>query len=109
MATIQATLAKTALTIAQADSRQLGWIPAQSVHLVLTSPPYWTLKDYPPREGQLGLVEDYEFISELDKVCGHCFRALVAGGRLVCVAGDVARRAASTAGIRSYRCTQTSS
>ena len=38
------------------DSRQMDVIPDHSVHLVVTSPPYWTLKDYPGREGQLGAV-----------------------------------------------------
>src|SRR5712691_12024936 len=59
------------------DSRELNWIPDESVHLVLTSPPYWTLKEYPKRKGQLGLVADYEaFHDELDKVWQHCFRVL---------------------------------
>jgi DNA modification methylase len=61
-----------------------------SVHLVLTSPPYWTLKEYRDSEGQLGHVEDYDqFLQELDKVWEQCFRALVPGGRLICVVGDV--------------------
>ena len=72
------------------DSRRLDWIPDASVHLVLTSPPYWTLKEYPANPDQLGLIEDYDrFHDELDKVWGHCFRVLVPGGRLVCVVGDV--------------------
>ena len=72
------------------DSRHLDWIASESVHLVLTSPPYWTLKEYPPNENQLGLVADYEtFHDELEKVWRHCFRVLVPGGRLVCVVGDV--------------------
>lgn len=42
------------------------------------------------REGQLGMLGDYEaFHNELDKVWRHCYRALVPGGRLVCVVGDV--------------------
>jgi len=58
--------------------------------LVLTSPPYWTLKEYPPHDGQLGLVEDCDpFHDELDKVWKHCFRVLVPGGRLAPVVGDV--------------------
>jgi len=62
----------------------------ESVHLVLTSPPYWTLKEYRRCEGQLGFVADYQrFLSELDKVWEHCFRALGPGGRLVVVVGDV--------------------
>ncbi len=62
----------------------------ESVHLVLTSPPYWTLKEYRDTGGQLGHVADYEtFLGELDKVWEHCFRALTPGGRLICVVGDV--------------------
>jgi DNA modification methylase len=87
---MEASLGSTALTICQRDSRELGWIAPGPVHQVLTSPPYWTLKEYPHREGQLGLVEDYDaFLGELDKVWRHCFRALVPGGRLVCVVVDV--------------------
>jgi DNA modification methylase len=62
----------------------------ESVHLVLTSPPYWTLKEYRDSAGQMGHIEDYdEFLKELDKVWTQCLRALVPGGRLVCVVGDV--------------------
>ena len=81
---------KTQHTIRQGDARDLTWLKDQSVHLVLTSPPYWTLKEYPAVDGQLGMVSDYErFLDELDKVWSHCFRSLVPGGRLVCVVGDV--------------------
>ena len=87
---MHAALDRTTLTVCHGDSRELGWIAPGSVHLALTSPPYWTLKEYPRREGQLGLVEDYDaFHDELDKVWKHCFRVLVPGGRLVCVVGDV--------------------
>jgi site-specific DNA-methyltransferase (adenine-specific) len=58
--------------------------------LVVTSPPYWTLKEYPHNRSQLGLIADYDaFHDELEKVWRHCFRVLVRGGRLVCVVGDV--------------------
>lgn len=68
----------------------MDWLEPESVHLVLTSPPYWTLKEYPLREGQLGLIAGYDaFHDELEKVWRHCFRALLPGGRLVCVVGDV--------------------
>ena len=84
------TATPTSLTICHGDSREMGWVPSDSLHLALTSPPYWTLKEYPDRAGQLGLVRDYEaFHNELDKVWRHCYRALVPGGRLVCVVGDV--------------------
>jgi len=72
------------------DARKLGDLSPKSVHLVLTSPPYWTLKEYRHSDGQLGHVSDYErFLSELDQVWTHCFDALVPGGRLICVVGDV--------------------
>jgi DNA modification methylase len=71
------------------DSREKD-LPPESVHLVLTSPPYWTLKEYNKSEGQLGEVADYQrFLEELDKVWKKCFDALVPGGRLICVVGDV--------------------
>jgi DNA modification methylase len=60
------------------------------VHLVVTSPPYWTLKEYPRVKGQLGRVEDYEtFLRELDRVWTECERVLVPGGRICCVVGNV--------------------
>lgn len=72
------------------DSRDLSFIEDQSIHLVVTSPPYWTLKKYNDSEGQLGHVSDYEhFLSELSKVWRECYRVLVPGARLVCVVGDV--------------------
>ena len=72
------------------DARDLKDVSPESVHLVLTSPPYWTLKEYHRSEGQLGYVENYEkFLGELDKVWRRCLEVLVPGGRLVCVVGDV--------------------
>jgi DNA modification methylase len=71
------------------DAREMRLEP-ESVHLVVTSPPYWTLKEYRDTEGQLGHFADYEgFLLELDKVWQSCFDALVPGGRLICVVGDV--------------------
>lgn len=74
-----------------ADSRDLSFIPDNSVDLVVTSPPYWTLKDYEVgQKGQLGDIEDYEqFLRELDKVWKECVRVLKMGGRICCVVGDV--------------------
>lgn len=81
---------KTRHTIIQGDARELSFIRDESVHLVVTSPPYWTLKQYNPHPAQLGHVEDYEeFLGELEKVWRECFRVLTPGGRLVCVVGDV--------------------
>lgn len=73
-----------------ADSRRLEFIDDESVHLVVTSPPYWTLKEYAGTAGQLGHVDDYdEFLGKLDEVWSHVLRVLVPGGRLVIVVGDV--------------------
>ena len=80
----------TTYTLHRGDARELDWIPSESIHLVVTSPPYWTLKEYPDHKGQLGLIADYDaFHDELGKVWQHCLRVLVPGGRLVCVVGDV--------------------
>lgn len=76
-------------TLRHDDARTLE-LPDESVHLVVTSPPYWTLKRYNDVEGQLGHHADYdEFLAGLDEIWGRCFRALVPGGRLICVVGDV--------------------
>jgi DNA modification methylase len=83
-------LIETAHTLHLGDARELDWVADNSVHLVVTSPPYWTLKKYNEHPGQLGAIEDYEsFLDELDKVWQHCHRVLVPGGRIVCVVGDV--------------------
>jgi DNA modification methylase len=72
------------------DAREMNFIPANNVHLVLTSPPYWTLKEYNNSKNQLGFISDYEmFLLELDRIWNHCFHVLIPGGRLICVVGDV--------------------
>ncbi len=72
------------------DARNLSWIPDESVHLVVTSPPYWTLKEYNHTAGQMGHIESYEhLLDERDTVWAECHRVLVPGGRICCVVGDV--------------------
>lgn len=72
------------------DSRDLSFIDDASIHLVVTSPPYWNLKRYNENPDQLGHIQDYEeFLFEIEKVWRHIYRILVPGGRLVCVVGDV--------------------
>lgn len=72
------------------DARDLSWLGDKSIDLVVTSPPYWTLKEYEKRAGQLGEIEDYQaFLDELDKVWAECARVLIPGGRICCVVGDV--------------------
>ena len=71
------------------DARNVR-LPSSSVHLIVTSPPYWTLKKYPDTDGQLGRIAGYgAFLSSLKRVWKRCYDALVPGGRLVCVVGDV--------------------
>jgi modification methylase len=73
-----------------ADARNMDFVESESVHLIVTSPPYWTLKEYRHTAGQLGEIEDLErFLDELDSVWTHSLRVLVPGGRLICVVGDV--------------------
>ncbi len=76
--------------LVQGDARDLSFIADESIHLVVTSPPYWTLKRYNDSDGQMGHIADYEsFLAELNRVWRAVFRVLVPGGRLVCVVGDV--------------------
>lgn len=75
------------------DAREMAELPTPaSVHLVVTSPPYWTLKEYDGAAGadQLGHVAGYEeFHDELDRVWRRCWDLLVPGGRMCVVVGDV--------------------
>ncbi len=76
--------------LVQGDARDMSFVANESVHLVVTSPPYWKLKKYNEHPSQMGHIQDYEeFIAELAKVWAEVHRILVPGGRLVCVVGDV--------------------
>ena len=71
------------------DAREVEMAPG-SIHLAVTSPPYWTLKEYPATAGQMGRLSDYDdFLAGIRRVWERCYAALVPGGRLVCVVGDV--------------------
>ena len=62
-----------------------------SVHLIVTSPPYWQLKDYgtKPEEGQIGFYDTYEdYINNLNLVWMECFRVLHPGCRMCVNIGD---------------------
>lgn len=76
--------------LVQGDARGMNLLAPGAIHLVLTSPPYWSLKRYDDAEGQLGHVQDYEhFLEQLNRVWRSCYDLLVPGGRLICVVGDV--------------------
>jgi modification methylase len=80
----------TSHTIRIGDARDLSWLDDNSVHLVVTSPPYWVLKEYNSHPKQMGSIREYEeFLDQLDQVWKHCLRVLVPGGRVCCVVGDV--------------------
>lgn len=63
-------------------------MPDNSVHLVITSPPYWQLKDY-GIENQIGFHDSYEnYINNLNLVWKECYRTLHNGCRLCVNIGD---------------------
>jgi modification methylase len=73
-----------------ADAREMNAVRDGEVQLVVTSPPYWTLKHYRDHPQQLGAIQDYqEFLDQLNQVWRECFRVLEPGGRLCIVVGDV--------------------
>lgn len=83
--------APTTHKIFRGDSRQIEGLEPESVQLVVTSPPYWNLKEYDGHnDEQLGDIESYDtFLDELDRVWKRVFKLLSPGGRLVVVVGDV--------------------
>lgn len=79
--------------IINGDSRQMTELPDNSVHLVITSPPYWQLKDY-GTENQIGFHDNYEnYINNLNLVWKECYRTLHNGCRLCVNIGDQFARA----------------
>jgi site-specific DNA-methyltransferase (adenine-specific) len=70
------------------DSRGMKEVKDESIHLVITSPPYWQLKDY-GFEGQIGFNDTYEgYINNLNLVWLECLRVLYQGCRLCINIGD---------------------
>jgi DNA modification methylase len=70
------------------DSRKMSEIPNVSIHLVVTSPPYWQLKDY-GNGNQIGFNDNYEqYINNLNLVWNECHRVLHQGCRLCINIGD---------------------
>jgi len=84
---------KTHHKIINGDSRQMSELPDNSVHLAITSPPYWQLKDY-GSENQIGFHDSYEnYINNLNLVWKECYRTLNNGCRLCINIGDQFARA----------------
>lgn len=77
------------------DARKMEELPDDSIHLVVTSPPYFNIKDYSldgyqvtkvanGARGQIGSISGYEkYISEMLKVWQECERVLKPNGKLV--------------------------
>ena len=79
---------KTKHTIVSGDSRRMLSLADQSVQLIITSPPYWQLKDY-GTEDQIGFNDSYEdYINNLNLVWQECHRVLENGCRLCINIGD---------------------
>lgn len=74
--------------IVNGDSRKMCELQDKSVHLIITSPPYWQLKDY-GSDNQIGFNDSYEqYINNLNLVWKECFRVLHDGCRLCINIGD---------------------
>ena len=84
---------KTLHRIITGDSRHMDEVKAGSVHLVITSPPYWQLKDY-GSNAQIGFNDSYQhYIDNLNRVWKECYRVLQPGCRLCVNIGDQFARA----------------
>ena len=84
---------KTHHKIINGDSRQMALLPDNTVHLAITSPPYWQLKDY-GTDNQIGFHDTYEnYINNLNLVWKECYRTLHNGCRLCVNIGDQFARA----------------
>lgn len=79
---------KTRHKIIIGDSRCMKEVPSESTHLIVTSPPYWQLKDYGDGK-QIGFNDSYEeYINNLNLVWSECHRVLHKGCRLCVNIGD---------------------
>ena len=81
-------IVKPKTTIIIGDSRRMEELQDESVHLIITSPPYWQLKDY-GNGSQIGFNDSYEdYINNLNLVWKECYRVLHQGCRLCVNIGD---------------------
>jgi site-specific DNA-methyltransferase (adenine-specific) len=83
---------KTLHIVRRADARNLEQVASNSVHLIVTSPPYFNIKPYESDAAgnQLARIAEYElFLDEMSKCLAEWNRVLIPGGRACCVVGDV--------------------
>ena len=71
------------------SSEKMPEIEDESVQLVITSPPYGSIKDY-DHPGQIGFHDDFdEYMTRLARVWKECYRVLQPGCRLVINGTDI--------------------
>ncbi len=83
---------KTSHVVRCSDAREIDHVDSDSVHLIVTSPPYFNIKPYESDAAgkQLARLEDYDaFLNEMTKCVREWNRVLVPGGRACCVVGDI--------------------
>ena len=79
---------KTMHTVVRGDCRDMRELSDKSVDLIVTSPPYWQLKDY-GGDNQIGFNDSYEaYINNLNLAWSECYRVLCDGCRLCVNIGD---------------------
>ncbi len=75
------------ITLYHGDSRFMVEVPDNSIGFIITSPPYWDLKNY-NHKTQIGLGQSYkEYLIELEKVFKECIRVLKLGRFFALVIG----------------------
>lgn len=75
-------------TVINSDCRNMKDLQDESIQLIVTSPPYWNIKDY-GTENQIGFHDSYEkYIDDLNLVWSECNRVLSNGCRLCINIGD---------------------
>lgn len=78
------------LEVVCGDSRDLSFIRDESIHLVITSPPYWNKADYGRSRKNLGNISSYrDFMTSIRPVFQECFRILAPGRKLCVVTANV--------------------
>lgn len=75
------------------DSQEMPELADETIHLVVTSPPYWCIKDY-DHPGQIGHDQSYDdYLEAMERVIRECHRVLCAGCRMAINIGDQYLRA----------------
>jgi len=85
--------ARISVLVYHGDSRRMADLESRSVELIVTSPPYWQIKDYGV-PGQIGHGQGlHAYLRDLSLVWGECHRVTREGGRMCVNIGDQFARA----------------